>query len=160
MNKPVKFVPLLLLGMAITLLSGCGESAPQQDPGKADASQAAQTAAQTNQAPVASNPNKNAYFGDTHIHTILSLDAYLMGTRRTPDAAYEFAKGAAIEHASGFKMKMKKPLDFLAVSDHAFYLGMMRELGRGEGSSKKEAETTTSPSTLAVRTLRRQQVPS
>ena len=59
------------------------------------------------------NPNKNAYFGDTHVHTNLSFDAYLMGTRRTPDEAYEFAKGAAIEHASGFKMQMKKPLDFL-----------------------------------------------
>ena len=79
------------------------------------------------------NPNKNAYFGDTHIHTVLSFDAYLFGTRRTPDDAYEFAKGAAIEHASGFKMQMKKPLDFLAVSDHAFYLGMMRALGQGEG---------------------------
>ena len=79
------------------------------------------------------NPNKNAYFGDTHVHTNLSFDAYLMGTRRTPDEAYEFAKGAAIEHASGFKMQMKKPLDFLAVADHAFYLGMMRELNRGEG---------------------------
>ena len=82
------------------------------------------------------NPNKNAYFGDTHIHTVLSFDAYIMGTRRTPDDAYAFAKGAAIEHASGFAMQMSKPLDFLAVSDHAFYLGMMRELGNPEGRFK------------------------
>tara|TARA_B100000768_G_C11276259_1_gene376122 strand:- start:862 stop:2766 length:1905 start_codon:yes stop_codon:yes gene_type:complete len=75
-----------------------------------------------------SNPLKNAYFGDTHIHTELSFDAFLFGTRRTPNDAYLFAKGAGIEHASGFEMKMKKPLDFLAVSDHAFYLGMMREM--------------------------------
>ena len=79
------------------------------------------------------NPNRNAYFGDTHVHTVLSFDAYVMGTRRTPDEAYEFAKGGAIEHASGIKMQMKKPLDFLAVADHAFYLGMMRELARDEG---------------------------
>lgn len=79
------------------------------------------------------NPNKNAYFGDTHVHTVLSFDAYLMGTRRTPDDAYEFAKGGAIEHASGIMMQMKKPLDFLMVADHAFYLGMMRELASGEG---------------------------
>lgn len=52
-----------------------------------------------------------------------------MGTRRTPDDAYAFAKGAAIEHASGFMMQMRKPLDFLAVSDHGFYLGIARELG-------------------------------
>ncbi|MEM7221071.1 MAG: DUF3604 domain-containing protein [Pseudomonadota bacterium] len=82
---------------------------------------------------ILANPLRNAYFGDTHIHTVLSFDAFLMGTRRTPDDAYEFAKGAAIEHAAGVKMQMKKPLDFLAVSDHAFYLGMMRELADANG---------------------------
>jgi len=71
------------------------------------------------------NPLRNAYFGDLHVHTQLSFDAYLFGTRRTPDDAYEFAKGAAIEHVSGFSMQMKKPLDFLGVADHAFLLGMM-----------------------------------
>lgn len=89
------------------------------------------------------NSLRNAYFGDTHIHTVLSFDAYLMGTRRTPSDAYDFAKGAAIEHASGFQMQMKKPLDFLAVSDHGFYLGMMRELGntRGPYGEHELAET-------------------
>ena len=87
------------------------------------------------------NPLKNVYFGDTHIHTVLSFDAFLMGTRRTPDDAYDFAKGAAIEHASGFKMQMKKPLDFLAVSDHAFYLGMMREMA-SEDSAYRDHELT------------------
>ena len=95
--------------------------------------EAAATVSATAEPEIAVNPNKNAYFGDTHVHTVLSFDAYLMGTRRTPDEAYEFAKGAAIEHASGFQMQMKKPLDFLMVADHAFYLGMMRELARGEG---------------------------
>jgi hypothetical protein len=84
-------------------------------------------------ASVEENPLKNAYFGDTHIHTVLSFDAFLFGTQRTPDDAYEFAKGAGIEHVRGFEMKMKKPLDFLAVSDHAFYLGMMREVAKTEG---------------------------
>ncbi len=84
-------------------------------------------------AEIQTNPNKNAYFGDIHVHTVLSFDAYIMGTRRTPDEAYEFAKGAGIEHVSGFEMKMKKPLDFLMVADHAFYLGMMRELDKDEG---------------------------
>lgn len=85
---------------------------------------------------VASNPQRNAYFGDLHVHTELSFDAYLFGTRRTPNDAYEFAKGSAIEHASGFSMQMKKPLDFLGVTDHGFYLGMMRELADPESSYK------------------------
>ena len=57
--------------------------------------------------------NRNAYFGDTHIHTRYSFDAYLMGTRSTPDDAYRFAKGDAIPHATGFQMKMKKLLNGL-----------------------------------------------
>ena len=77
---------------------------------------------------ITSNPLRDAYFGDTHIHTVLSFDAYLMGTRRSPDEAYAFAKGEAIQHAAGRMMQLHAPLDFLAVSDHAFYLGMMREL--------------------------------
>ncbi len=121
--------------VAALLAFGCSQETAVEsqttDTGQADAVEAA---AQTAAEPVIEvNPNKNAYFGDTHVHTILSFDAYIMGTRRTPDDAYEFAKGGAIEHASGFKMQMKKPLDFLAVSDHAFYLGMMRELADEEG---------------------------
>ena len=79
------------------------------------------------------NALRNAYFGDTHIHTRYSFDAYLMGTRATPDDAYAFAKGDMLQHPSGFEMEMKKPLDFLSVTDHAFYLGAMREAAEGSG---------------------------
>ncbi len=121
-----------LISVLPLLLFGCG-----QDPA-VEPEVSVELGSVTVAAPVIeSNPNKNAYFGDTHIHTVLSFDAYLMGTRRTPDEAYEFAKGGAIEHASGFMMQMKKPVDFLAVSDHAFYLGMMRELNT-EGSAYRD----------------------
>ena len=46
-------------------------------------------------APVA-NPMRNAYFGDVHVHTSNSFDAYIFGVRATPDDAYRFAKGEAI----------------------------------------------------------------
>ena len=121
-----------LISVLPLLLFGCG-----QDPA-VEPEVSVELGSVTVAAPVIeSNPNKNAYFGDTHIHTVLSFDAYLMGTRRTPDEAYEFAKGGAIEHASGFMMQMKKPVDFLAVSHHAFYLGMMRELNT-EGSAYRD----------------------
>ena len=115
------------------LLVGCGSETVESP---ASAPIVADTVADTVvevESSVPANPLKNAYFGDTHIHTVLSFDAFLFGTRRTPDDAYEFAKGAAIEHVRGFEMQMKKPLDFLAVSDHAFYLGMMRELAKPDG---------------------------
>ncbi len=124
-----------LLG-GCALMSGCGQEqteapAAVEAAAGAEAGQSAESSAEAGEAEIAVNPLRDAYFGDTHIHTILSFDAYLMGTRNTPDQAYEFAKGAAIPHASGFQMQMKKPLDFLAVSDHAFYLGMMREIAEG-----------------------------
>ncbi|MFZ1295330.1 MAG: DUF3604 domain-containing protein, partial [Pseudomonadales bacterium] len=54
--------------------------------------------AHTEPAPVVdSNPLRNAYFGETHLHTAYSLDAYIGGARLTPADAYRFAKGEAVE---------------------------------------------------------------
>ncbi len=121
----------LMSGCLVMLTGGCGQDDAAQVPGEASGPEAAPAAAADRSDAVRTNPLRDVYFGDTHIHTVLSFDAFLMGTRNTPDDAYEFAKGRAIEHASGFRMQMKKPLDFLAVSDHAFYLGMMREISEG-----------------------------
>ena len=68
---------------------------------------------------------KQVYFGDLHIHTQLSMDAFLFGTRTTPDQAYRFAKGEPVTHASGVVMQLEVPLDFYAVTDHAEYLGLL-----------------------------------
>jgi len=121
----------LVLMATLLALAGCTGEA--EEPADAQTDTAADAAAEA-PSPAADapqierNPTRNPYFGDLHVHTNLSFDAYLFGTRRTPDDAYEFAKGAAIEHASGFRMQMKKPLDFLGVTDHAFLLGMMSEI--------------------------------
>jgi len=63
------------------------------------------------------NKNRNAYFGDLHIHTGWSFDAFINNVRTTPDDAYNFGKGAAIDHVSGKKIQIKRPLDFMAVTD-------------------------------------------
>jgi hypothetical protein len=73
----------------------------------------------------APNPLRNAYFGDTHVHTFYSFDAYVFNVRASPDDAYRYAKGEAIDHASGHRIQLGTPLDFQAVSDHAFYLGVL-----------------------------------
>ncbi len=76
-----------------------------------------------------SNPaERQAFFGETHVHTAYSFDAYTFGNRNTPDDAYRFAKGEAINHPAGFEMKLDRPLDFQAVTDHAMYLGVIPAL--------------------------------
>jgi hypothetical protein len=71
------------------------------------------------------NPLREAYFGDLHVHTRFSSDAFIFNTRATPDDAYRYAKGEAIRHAGGFDVQLSgEPLDFLAVTDHGEYLGV------------------------------------
>jgi hypothetical protein len=74
----------------------------------------------------AQNRDRNAYFGDLHVHTKLSFDAYIFNVRATPDDAYRYAKGESIHHASGYDVRLTDaPLDFLAVTDHSEYLGVL-----------------------------------
>ena len=73
------------------------------------------------------NPDKNAYFGDLHVHTANSLDAYTFGTITSPTDAYRYAQGDAILHPSGYQIQLSRPLDFYAVTDHAYFLGLLNE---------------------------------
>jgi len=70
------------------------------------------------------NPQRNAYFGDLHVHTMYSFDAYAFGTLATPYDAYRFAKGEAIKHPAGFDMQLSEPLDFYGVTDHGMFMGV------------------------------------
>ena len=79
--------------------------------------------------PPPANPLRNAYFGDLHVHTEYSFDAYNFGTTATPYDAYRFALGEAIEHPAGYQIQMATPLDFYAVTDHAMFLGLALEAG-------------------------------
>jgi len=71
-------------------------------------------------------PTKNAYFGDLHIHTKNSFDAFIVGTRTTADDAYRFAQGEAIDNGGGKTIQLSgPPLDFYGVSDHGEYMGVI-----------------------------------
>ena len=82
----------------------------------------------------------NVYWGDTHVHTALSVDGYIFGTRLMPDDAYRFAKGEKIRAAGGGEVRLRRPLDFLMVSDHAENMGVIARIDAGDESlSETEA---------------------
>lgn len=67
----------------------------------------------------------NVYWGDTHLHTSLSIDSnWGMNKNLTPDFAYRFARGETIKSTTGGKVKLRRPLDFLVVADHAYNMGV------------------------------------
>ena len=135
------------------LLSACGRGTPTTSDASADQAEAGSEAEATtprfggvglvmppdtlNANPV-SNAGRNAYFGDLHVHTNYSFDAFAFGTVASPYDAYRFAKGEAIEHPAGFDVQLRAPLDFYAVTDHAMFLGAV----------KAAADTTTEFSRL------------
>ena len=91
---------------------------------------------QAEEAQLKPNRLRNLYFGDLHVHTSLSLDAYIGGTLANPDDAYKFARGEAIE-IFGKQVKIERPLDFSAVTDHAEAMGeMMTIQNSGEPAHK------------------------
>ena len=73
------------------------------------------------------NPDRNAYFGETHVHTSWSFDAYIFGNHITgPADAYKYAKGQPIKHPLGYNVKITTPLDWMGVTDHSEYAGVVR----------------------------------
>ena len=129
------------LSTAMLVLSACGEDSVEKE--KRALAQKYYRSTNTIMAPneaivefesgthndsvVPSNPNRNPYFGDLHVHTTLSFDASAFGTTATARDAYRYAQGEPIQHPSGFEVQLAQPLDFYAVTDHGVLLGLINE---------------------------------
>lgn len=101
------FLALFLVSLAVCAAWAADEAKPgKQDPPRP-----------------APNPLRNAYFGDLHVHTSYSLDAYSMGNRNDPRMAYRFGRGESVVLPGGEQTQLKTPLDFMAVTDHDIWLG-------------------------------------
>jgi hypothetical protein len=116
--------------LSLLLLTGCQKTEPVSAPKAPTASTAASTP---------SYPTR-VYFGDTHLHTALSLDAGAAGARLLPPDAYRFAKGEEVTGASGQKAKLARPLDFLVVTDHSDQMGLITDLLAGNPALLKVPE--------------------
>jgi hypothetical protein len=72
------------------------------------------------------------FWGDTHLHTGMSMDAGAFGARLMPDDAYRFAKGEELTSSTGQRVKLSRPLDFLVVADHSDNMGFFPKLHSGD----------------------------
>ena len=121
-GPPIIWRHAWLAVFAIALsLTGC--SADNASGSRPAARSPAQPLATTD-CPGANADLKRVYWGDLHVHTAYSLDAYGYGTIQTPADAFRFAKGQRIDLASG-PVQLVRPLDFMAVTDHAEWLDLM-----------------------------------
>jgi hypothetical protein len=116
-----RILPLTLTLILSTLLIQCADRRPQDGSPGADSEDRVE-AVSAPAGEIEENPLKEAYFGETHLHTGASMDAFIAGTRLTPDDAYRFAQGEEVM-ANGSLHKIKRPLDFCAVTDHSEFLG-------------------------------------
>ena len=112
---------LVILGLSLSMLAGA--------------------ASKPNQLPVWSKAESvypdQVFWGDTHLHTNLSLDAYARGyTQMGPEEAYRFAQGEAMRVKARFlpeqTRRLHRPLDFLVIADHAENLGLFANLAAND----------------------------
>ena len=111
MRKPIIAAAILLASTA--LVSGC-DKVKQAVGGGAEVKDTAYP--------------ERVFWGDTHLHTANSPDAFAFGNRLLPEDALRFARGEEVTSSSGVKAKLDRPLDFLVISDHSDGLGSMMDL--------------------------------
>ena len=104
------------------LVIGCNQSSEKAD----------QKSNTESSSEIAQGYAKKVYFGDTHLHTELSMDAGAFGNTIGIDEAYKFAKGETVTNSSGTSSKLSRPLDFLVVADHSDGMGLFQAILNGD----------------------------
>jgi hypothetical protein len=111
---------LWLLGASLLSLAACGEKPPAApaEPGVA-------TVAAETEFP------ERAYFGDSHVHTGWSADAGQDGAVTDPEDAFRLASGEEVTSNTGQKVKLKRPMDWMVITDHSDGMGTISEIQAG-----------------------------
>ena len=114
------------------LLGGAAIAAPPLSPAEHDKKDIAKSFSKGGYSPYAGrNFATSVYWGDTHLHTAASGDAFGFGNKLDDVEALRFARGEEITSAGGLRVKLSRPLDFLVVADHAEAFGAMIEVFYG-----------------------------
>jgi len=120
------------LGLLAALGSGCGGGSSSSAPPPAESFPAPWQRTETRAPCDSFEPLRQPFFGDLHVHTGVSADAYIYGTRVHPRDAYAFARGTEItvsddNEAQTRHARIDRPLDFTAVTDHSEWFGEVLE---------------------------------
>ncbi|MBY6218754.1 DUF3604 domain-containing protein [Qipengyuania aquimaris] len=108
---------LVSVSLAALLVAACSEGAVEE----------AQLGDGTDTIELAEFPDR-PYWGDTHLHTDISVDAFGFGVRLGPEEALKFARGEEVTATTGMTARLDRPLDFLVISDHSDAMGATRRL--------------------------------
>lgn len=130
--RNIAIAGVLLVGIPVLAVAGEGGSSPGLASPDIEAAQRAHS-----DKPIYSPYAGRAFptrpfFGDTHLHTSVSLDAGAFGARLGPREAYRFARGEEVTASSGQPVKLSRPLDFLVVADHSDGMGLFPMLLSGD----------------------------
>lgn len=118
---------MISLGLSLLALGACKPEAPATQTPAATADTSA-TAAESAAEPA--YPTR-AYFGDTHVHSGWSGDAGLDGAILSPEDAFRFARGEEVKSNTGQMAKLKRPLDWIVITDHSDGMGTINEIRAG-----------------------------
>ncbi|MCZ6831224.1 MAG: DUF3604 domain-containing protein [Gammaproteobacteria bacterium] len=135
--KPANNLSAFLLIAVSSILSGCDTSEPTVT-STPTLSEKPQTVDDSNVADSKSKPSAKSQhpvrplWGDLHLHTQWSADTGLFGTVVDPEQSLRFARGEEITSNTGQRVKLDRPLDFLAITEHAEYLGLTEMLNTAD----------------------------
>ena len=136
MSPALHSYPLLSIFLATTLFSGqtlaeypTAEELMEASPLVAQALERREVVDGDNYSPYNEKIPQRVFWGDTHLHSAMSVDANSAGNENlTPAQAYQFARGDLVTANSGQQVRLNTPLDFLVVADHAEYLGLLTKI--------------------------------
>jgi hypothetical protein len=111
---------LIFAGASLLVLAGCSKPADKAAEAGAQAGSVAETAFP-----------ERAYFGDTHVHTGWSADAGMDGAVTSPEDAFRFARGDEVTSNTGQKARLRRPMDWMVITDHSDGMGTINEIQAG-----------------------------
>ena len=125
-----------MIALVVIAAFGCAVSARAQQIVDSDAYQAADPAKfykSPGYSPYAGRHYpERPLFGDEHVHTSWSADAGMGGTTLGPEEALRFARGEEVVSTSGQPVRLSRPLDWIAVTDHSDGMGVIALIRQGE----------------------------